>query len=242
MKKLTPLLLFCFLPLAAGPPFPISNMDVYDGCGMDGTATSTNLKKLNQQKNRYTAPQANQINHSITLTAMLAPGDDKTRWNSTSGAEITAYVFDIKPGGKETCNCGKTDPVHTDAHIELVLSPTDSASSRQVVVEVTPRFRSIMAESGTDWATTTLQTKFRHKWVKIRGWMMFDAQHANAVENTIPGGGDSTIRGQRLGRFIQLRASRLCRRLKWNFETTGPTSEAALFVAAHPFHKAQVSA
>jgi hypothetical protein len=45
-----------------------------------------------------------------------------------------------------------------------------------------------MAESGTDWATTTLRTQFRHKWVKVRGWMMFDAQHANAAENTNPGG------------------------------------------------------
>lgn len=113
------------------------------------------------------------------------------RWSSTSGAEITGYVFEVKPGGGETCNCGKTDPAHTDAHIELVLSPTDSAATRRVVVEVTPRMRAIMAAGGTDWSTTTLRKQFRHKWVRVRGWMMFDAQHANAAENTNPGGANN---------------------------------------------------
>jgi len=181
-------------------------MDDFDGCGMEGSATPARLKALNRLKNRYTAPQADEINHSISLSAILAPGNDTTRWSSTSGAEITGYVFDVKPGGGETCNCGKTDPVHTDAHIELVLNPTDSAASRRVVVEVTPRMRAIMAASGTNWSTTTLRKQLLHKWVKVRGWMTFDAQHANAAENTTPG--VRTTGGQLLGRFIQLRVSK----------------------------------
>jgi len=155
---------------------------------MAGSATSARLKALNRLKNRYTAPQANEINHSISLSAILAPGNDTTRWSAISGAEITGYVFDVKPGGGETCNCGKTDPVHTDAHFELVLSPTDSAATRRVVVEVTPRMRAIMAASETNWSTTTLRKQLLHKWVKVRGWITFDAQHANAVEKTNPGG------------------------------------------------------
>ena len=166
-------------------------MDDFDGCGMEGSATPARLKALNRLKNRYTAPQADEINHSISLSAILAPGNDTTRWSSTSGAEITGYVFDVKPGGGETCNCGKTDPAHTDAHIELVLSPTDSTAARQVVVEVTPRMRATMNASGTDWSTTTLRTQVRHKWVKVRGWMMFDAQHGKAAENTNPGGANN---------------------------------------------------
>jgi len=158
---------------------------------MEGSATSARLKALNRLKNRYTAPQANEINHSISLSAILAPGNDTTRWSSISGAEITGYVFDVKPGGGETCNCGKTDPVHTDAHIELVLSPTDSAATRRVVVEVTPRMRAIMAASETNWSTTTLRKQLLHKWVKVRGWITFDAQHANAAENTNPGGANN---------------------------------------------------
>jgi len=163
-------------------------MDVFDGCGMDGSAKTANLKKLNQLKNRYAAPQPNEVDQSITLSTILVPGDDKTRWSPTSGAEVTGFVLDVKPGGGETCNCGKTDAVHTDTHIELVLHATDTATTQSMVVEVTPRLRAIMGASGTDWSTKTLRKQLRHKWVKIRGWMMFDSQHSNAAENTNPGG------------------------------------------------------
>jgi len=166
-------------------------MDDFDDCKLDGTATSARLKNLNHLKNRYTVPTGAEIDHSITLSALLAPGDDKTRWNSTSGAEITGFVLDVKPGGKETCNCGKTDPVHTDAHIELVLHATDTAMTQSVVVEVTPRLRAIMEANGTDWSTTNLRTQFRHKWAKVRGWMTFDSQHGYAAENTNPGGANN---------------------------------------------------
>lgn len=185
------LLLLCILFLAAKAQAPPGNMDVFDGCSLDGSAKTANLKKLNQLKNRYVAPQQNEEDQSITLSALLAPGDDKTRWNTTRGAEVIGFVLDVKPGGGETCNCGKTDPVHTDVHIELVLHATDTANTQSVVVEVTPRLRAIMAASGTDWSTTTLRTQIRHKWVKVRGWMTFDSQHANAAENTNPGGANN---------------------------------------------------
>jgi hypothetical protein len=163
-------------------------MDDFDGCGMGGTAKTANLKKLNQMKNRYAVPHDDQINHSITLSAILAPGDDKSRWSSSSGGEVTGFVLDVKPGGSETCNCGKTDSAHTDSHIELVLHATDTAMTQSVVVEVTPRLQAIMRASGTDWSSKTLRKQIRHKWIKVRGWMTFDSQHANAAENTNPGG------------------------------------------------------
>ena len=188
MKTLMILLSLCFAFLGANAQAPVSNMDDLDGCGMDGSATTARLKALNQFKNRYTVPQDNQIDSSITLSAMLSPGDDKSRWSSTSGAEVTGFVLDMKPGGRETCNCGKTDLAHLDSHIELVLHSADSAGTQTVVVEVTPRLRAIMGANGTDWSTKTLRTQFLHKWVKVRGWMTFDSQHANAAENTNPGG------------------------------------------------------
>lgn len=191
MKRLIILLPLCFLFLGANAQAPPSNMDDFDGCNLDGSATTARLKQLNQLKNRYTAPRDNQIDHSITLSALLAPGDDKTRWTSTSGAEITGFVLEVKPGGEETCNCGKTDPVHTDTHIELVLNSTDTLGTQSVVVEVTPRMRAIMGASETDWSTKTLRTQFRHKWAKVSGWMTFDSQHANAAENTNPGGANN---------------------------------------------------
>lgn len=52
MKKLIIPLLFCCLPLAAGPQAPPSNMDVFDGCGMEGSAKTASVKALNRLKNR----------------------------------------------------------------------------------------------------------------------------------------------------------------------------------------------
>jgi len=187
MRRFAILLPLCFLLLGAKNQTPPANMDVFDGCSMGGTARTANLKKLNQLKNRHTPPQDNEINHSITLSAVLAPGDDRTRWSSSSGAEVTGYVLDVKPGGGETCNCGKADPAHIDAHIELVLNSTD-IGTQSMVVEVTPRMRAIMGTSGTDWSTKTLRQQLRGKRVTVRGWMTFDSQHASAAENTNPGG------------------------------------------------------
>jgi hypothetical protein len=188
MKIILILTLLCATPLLRSPQTTPTNMDDFDGCGLDGTAKSTSLKILNHNKNRYAMPQSNEINGTITLQSMLAPGDDKTRWNSTAGAEISGYVFDVKPGGPETCNCGKTDPSHTDVHIELVSSSTDSGPTRRVIVEVTPRVKAIMAANGTTWTVATLKQQYLHKWIAVRGWMTFDTQHANAAENTNPGG------------------------------------------------------
>lgn len=34
-------------------------------------------------------------------------GDDTDRFDEEKGAEIVAYVYDARPGGNETCNCGR---------------------------------------------------------------------------------------------------------------------------------------
>ncbi len=94
----------------------------------------------------------------------------------------------MKPGGGETCNCGKTDPKHTDTHIELVLALNDSGATRRVIVEVTPRERAIAAANNVNWSTASLRKTLLKRHVKVTGWMMFDAQHGNAAENTNPGG------------------------------------------------------
>ena len=80
-----------------------SNLDIYNGCGMEGDARSPGVRALNRLKNRYTAPT--QIETAITLAAMLAPGRDTGRWKVNQGAEIVGYVFDAKVGGIESTNC-----------------------------------------------------------------------------------------------------------------------------------------
>ena len=75
---------------------------------MDGTAKSTKLKRLNQLRNRYTVPQDNEFDLAITPIVILAPGDERTPWSATSGAEVTGFVLGVKPGGeKHRFGCGE---------------------------------------------------------------------------------------------------------------------------------------
>jgi hypothetical protein len=189
MKRYESIMVVCLLSAWTFSQTSPSGLQVYDGCPLGGDAKGTALQKLNQLKNRYIPPRLNQFNPSITLQAILAPGDDTNRWSPAMGAEITGFVLDVKPGGSETVNCHAKDPAHTDTHIEIVLNPNDSAPARRVIVEVTPRGRAIMAakQRPVNWSTATLRRTLLGKRITVQGWMMFDAQHSNAAENTAPG-------------------------------------------------------
>jgi hypothetical protein len=154
---------------------------------MEGEARNPAVKALNRLKNRYAAPRPNEINSAITLAAILAPGNDLGRWKVKYGAEIVGYVHDVKPGGIESVNCHAGDVRDWDTHIELVLNPMDTSARRPVIVEVTPRWRAIMASRGADWSTRALRDYFLGRCVRVRGWMLFDAEHKGEAENTAPG-------------------------------------------------------
>ena len=63
---------------------PVWAQESFKGCGMEGDARAANVRALNRLKNRYTEPPS--INPGITLEAILAPGDDRTRWKTRDGA------------------------------------------------------------------------------------------------------------------------------------------------------------
>jgi len=167
---------------------PLAAQDEFHGCGMAGTGKPAAIKAVNRLKNRYTPPADTEIDAGVTLKRMLKLGDDADRFDEEKGAEIVGYVYDVKPGGKETCNCGATDPDLRDTHIELVPSPTLNDKTHRVIVEVTPRLRAKMAEQGEDWSTDTLKAAIKHKWIRVRGWLLFDVEHLGNAEHTNPGG------------------------------------------------------
>jgi hypothetical protein len=181
----------CFQPprrlASQGPDLSSANLVTFRGCGMEGDAKSPAVKALDRLKNRYTAPGPNEINPSVTLSAILAPGNDVGRWKVRYGAEVVGYVHDVKPGGIESVNCHARDVPDRDTHIELVLNPMDSSGTRRVIVEVTPRWRAIMAARGVDWSTGALRDHFLGRRVRVGGWMLFDAEHKSESENTAPG-------------------------------------------------------
>ncbi len=174
-------------PTPAPTPVVAAVAGLFDGCPPEGTALSERIRRLNELKNRSAAPNDADIDRSVTLAALLAPGDDRVRWNESKAADVTGYVFRVRSGGRETTNCQATDTPDEDTHIELVLSPNDSAKNRWVIIEVTPRWRAAMLEQGVDWSTSALRATIEGHRVKVRGWLFFDAEHRGQSENTAPG-------------------------------------------------------
>jgi len=167
-------------------PAVLRAQDTYNGCGMEGNAAASNVQALNRLKNRYTAPRPADLDSQVTLAALLRPGDDRGRWDEGRGAAIVGYVYDVKPGGIETVNCKARDKGDRDTHIELVLDPMRADGPQRVIVEVTPRWRAMMAARSVDWSTPGLRSEYLGRWVRVTGWLLFDAEHANAAENTAP--------------------------------------------------------
>lgn len=168
-------------------PAMAPNLETLDGCPIEGDASNPAVRELNRLKNRTTAPDPQQIDPAVTLAALVEPGDDRSRWSDRRAAEITGYVQDVKVGGVETVNCRATDPEHRDTHIELVLDPMNASEGHRVIVEVTPRMRALAEQRGEDWSTSALRDHFQGRWVRVRGWLLFDTEHVTQSVNTAPG-------------------------------------------------------
>jgi hypothetical protein len=167
---------------------PLLSVATFHGCGMEGDAHSLGVRARDRLKNRYTAPGPTDMDSAITLEAILAPGNDISRWKVKEGAEIIGYVSDVKRGGIESTNCHARDDADRDTHIELVLDPMQPRGSfLPMIVEVTPRWRYLMSQRGIDWTTRGLRDRFLGRWVKVRGWMLFDLEHERESENTALG-------------------------------------------------------
>jgi hypothetical protein len=176
-------------PIVGGSPGPLGDATAYaiPGCPPEGDAKKLSVKASNPLKNRMLAATPSEF-HTVGLDAILAEGDDHDRWSSEDAAELVGYVYDVKPGGAETCNCHAEDKSNRDTHIELTPGPQDTAESRRIIVEVTPQWRRLMATAGKDWTTAGLRTSILHKYVKVKGWMFFDAEHEHQAQNTEPDG------------------------------------------------------
>jgi hypothetical protein len=194
MKTLIPIVFLSAVAICVGQ-VPDDNYVLTTGkaCGIEGSAVKAEVKAVNRLKSRTKAPTADDIDTEVTLATMLAPGEDETRFDQTKAARVVAFVVNVKPGGKETCNCQAANPIDKDTHIELGLSP-DVPENQRVIVEVTPRLRKQMKDATppVDWRTLTLQSQgdngIKGKWVEITGWLMFDVEHVPEAENTNPGG------------------------------------------------------
>jgi hypothetical protein len=167
---------------------PAPAQEKLNGCDMDGTAKGKESRKLNRLKNRYERPMPEDYaRYNISIDSLLAAGDDRNRFSNSSAAEVVGWVKDVKIGGVESCNCNSKDSLYRDTHIVLAAGPKDAKATRTVIAEVTPRWRAMMRQRGLDWTTRGLKKALVGKWVRIRGWMLYDWQYREESENTNPG-------------------------------------------------------
>jgi len=160
---------------------------VFHGCGLEGTAQYEARRARNRLKNRRTTPTSADMDTTAGLPRMLGPGDDRDRWSDQKAATIVGYVLHVKPGGRETVNCGASALRYRDTHIEVTANATDTLKTQRVIVEVTPRWRALEKARGNDWSTEGLRDRLEGHCAAFTGWFFFDSEHADEAENSAPG-------------------------------------------------------
>jgi hypothetical protein len=154
------------------------------GCPLEGDAKNSRVQALNLLKNRTTVPGAAELDTSISVATLVAPGEDRTRFRTSTAVRVSGYVADVKVGGVETVNCKAKDPDARDTHIELTLEPMSEDERKHLIVEVTPRWRAIVAARGADWSTKALRRDLKGRWVEVTGWLLYDEEHQANAANT----------------------------------------------------------
>jgi len=149
----------------------------HERCGIHGNAQASRAEyNSNVLKNRYSFPEPSDFDWGITLKELISAEDND--YNASTAVEICGYVYRIKRGGRETCNCKSGDSYDRDTHIEITINNKYTEPENRFIVEVTPRLRMLFDYQGIDWTTEGLKDKFEHKYVKIQGWLFYDLSHA----------------------------------------------------------------
>lgn len=160
------------------------SQDTFHCCPMKGDAKRAREQDFNLKKNRYDFPDKSDFDKTVTLEDLLKPGYDVNRFTEGKAIDIEGYVYDVKEGSSETCNCHATDPQYTDTHIEIVVDNKHTGKSQRLIVEVTPRIRKLIKDNkNLDWSTESLYGLI-HKKVKVQGWLFFDGEHMSNARNT----------------------------------------------------------
>jgi len=150
---------------------------LWNYCPASGVAWTKQRREFQQLKNRTAQPQQSDFDSSVTLEALLQPGNDQARWSSSSAARIEGYVVSISSGPLEAANCFCRRDIH------LILATRADAPSRdQVVLEVAPRM-----ETTKELSLETLRRELTGRRIRFEGWLFFDALHAGESENTALG-------------------------------------------------------
>jgi hypothetical protein len=172
ITSLTSVLLSISLQICAQETLQIGDVP----CGMEGSAKRSGDKTLNRFKNRFTLPRENEFDEKFNWEELQKSEDDRKKFSTDNAAILRGYVYRIKAGSVETCNCNSKDPTFQDTHIIITPDADNITVEQQVVIEVTPRLRLLMKKKGIDWSHEALK-KLRGKKVEVQGWLFYDYRH-----------------------------------------------------------------
>jgi len=141
---------------------------------------NSNIKSQNSDLLKNRTITSTKINKTITLEKILQPGDDTKRFSESDYVDLVGYIYDVKWGGAETCNCHSKDKSQLDIHIELVSTLNKADNEKAMVLEITRYSRG----SYTYESIKALKGKK----VEVKGWMFFDEEHKQNAVNTRPNG------------------------------------------------------
>lgn len=174
--------------------------DTFNGCGPEGTATNDEDKFLSRQKNRYDTVTTGRMQtvKAFTFPNILVNSDDRARFDSTKAGQLTGWVYAVKWGSKENCNCQQTGKDNQDVHIELVQTQGTFDKTKVVVVEITPRLRrrifNMLGLTSSNMSNAALKELLMPDGdtnvvkIKVKGWAMFDYEHKGLARNSNPNG------------------------------------------------------
>jgi len=157
-------------------------------CPDAGIGLTRRARHLHYLKNRTRLPEAADFDASVTLDALLQPGDDSDRWLNERAARVQGQVLDVAYSRMEATNC--YNPCRRDIHITIA-NRKEAPKNEQVVVEVTPNLDDWAIQQGHDWSEKTLQAQLVGHWCEFEGWLYFDVGHAEEAENTAPGNAEN---------------------------------------------------
>ena len=173
-----------WLLLAAGAASLAALALLQSRCPAEGAALTAEVRAFARLKNRTALPRPEDFDNSVTLDALLRPGDDRGRWSEARAAVVEGYVVGVEPGGVEAANCYSL--TWRDTHLYLAAAP-DAPRRRALVAEVTPRVREWAARQGRDWSEASLRRSLVGRRCRVEGWLLYDTEHDGEAENTAPG-------------------------------------------------------
>lgn len=186
VKKVGILLLLSFSTLCSFSQHDL----VIDGipCSVHGSSSQGSMEyNQNVYKNRDIFPTVSSFDNTLSIQRLINANAIQTKFSQDKAVKITGYVFNVKPGGVETCNCKTTDDVFKDTHIELTPDNQHTDPEYRMIVEITPRMRQLMEKQGVDWSTNTLKSKLIGHLVTVEGWLFYDKSHEPQAFSTNPG-------------------------------------------------------